>query len=741
MEAQYPSLNIRMPVKEGFSYLAPIAVAIAGYELDVHRDDPAFWLSLVSQKDKEKVEMLQEQLQQGEIHRGPHRIRWKHKEGYIVGTELWLIPVYREGSSLIAIEAIARDITKLEKIEKELLARNKELEVLNQIAYSDETAISINGFLSFSLEILLSVSEASEGGIYLLEENDIRLEICSNGFDDRLGRETIRQAELAAEEDFFSWVCGNPPGNWLVIPIKEFHQCTGYCLLVSPLDRDLTTAENKRLLKTALSGIGDALSRKRAEKRLRFTEERYLGIVESIEDGYYELDTRGRFLFLNQAFSAMLGFPKNELLKKKIEDFCLNWEDFEKAGTTVFESGKGLKGLAVTLKAKKGALFVEISLTPIMDRNGAVQGLRGFVRDITEKKKLKDSLQEAEEKIDYLHTYDYLTGLYNRSFFEKALLEMEKAGCFPVSVITCDVDGLKLINDTLGHNTGNELLKTAGKIIKKPAQNIAVVARIGGDEFAVLLPACSEDKAEEYRKKILEEVENYNRRFVEMPLSLSIGVATTANSLQSSIDVFRNADNNMYRDKLQRSASVRSTLVRALMVTLAERDFITGGHAGRLQEMVTMLGKAAGLQVHELNDLILLSQVHDIGKVGVSDSILFKPGKLTPYEWEKMKKHSEIGFRIAQSSPELSPIAEMILQHHEWWDGSGYPRGLKGDQIHIYSRILAIVDAYDAMTSKRPYREPRSHREALLELRKCKGQQFDPHLVDLFFECLSAAHL
>ena len=96
MEAQYPSLNIRMPVKEGFSYLAPIAVAIAGYELDVHRDDPAFWLSLVSQKDKEKVEMLQEQLQQGEIHRGPHRIRWKHKEGYIVGTELWLIPVYRK---------------------------------------------------------------------------------------------------------------------------------------------------------------------------------------------------------------------------------------------------------------------------------------------------------------------------------------------------------------------------------------------------------------------------------------------------------------------------------------------------------------------------------------------------------------------------------------------------------------------------------------------------------------------
>ena len=173
----------------------------------------------------------------------------------------------------------------------------------------------------------------------------------------------------------------------------------------------------------------------------------------------------------------------------------------------------------------------------------------------------------------------------------------------------------------------------------------------------------------------------------------------------------------------------------ALMATLA-KVFITGGHATRLQEMVVLLGEAAGLQVHELNDLILLSQVHDIGKVGISDSILFKPGKLTSEEWEQMKKHSEIGYRIASSSPELSHIAELILQHHEWWNGNGYPRGLKGEKIHICSRILAIVDAYDAMISKRPYREPCSHKEALLELKRCKGSQFDPFLVDLFIQCL-----
>lgn len=736
MHTRNSSLNIRLPVKDGFSYFAPIAVAIAGYDGEMHRADPTFWLSLVYQEDRDKMVRLQEQLQQGEIPRGPHRVRWQHREGYLVSTELWLIPVYREESSLIAVEAVARDITRQEKIERELLARNRELEVLNQIAYSDETATSITSFLSFSLEIFLSVSGASEGGIYLLEENSLNLEVCSSGFNEQLGREIIQQLNGSAGEDFFSMVCGNPPVNCLAIPLKEFNHYTGYCLLLSLPGGNLDTPENKRLLPAALCGIGDILSRKRVEEKLRFSEERYLEIVESIKEGYYELDSKGCFTFLNQAFSVMLGLSKGELLEKKFEVLLVDGEEFAKSSKKVLQTGVGIKELVCSVKAKNGLRFLETSLLPVRDFRGKIKGLCGVARDITERKKAEILLKEAEKKVDYLQKYDRLTGLYNRFFFEETLSRLDKKNCFPVSMITVDIDGLKLINDTLGHNIGNELLKAAGNIVKAPFQSGEVVARIGGDEFAVILPSSTKEDAEQYRRKILEIAEKYNRRLAKIPLSLSTGVATSGAVSQSLADVFREADNNMYRDKLKRSAGARSTIVRALMATLAERDFITGGHATRLQEMVVLLGEAAGLQVHELNDLILLSQVHDIGKVGISDSILFKPGKLTSEEWEQMKKHSEIGYRIASSSPELSHIAELILQHHEWWNGNGYPRGLKGEKIHICSRILAIVDAYDAMISKRPYREPCSHKEALLELKRCKGSQFDPFLVDLFIQCL-----
>jgi len=216
----------------------------------------------------------------------------------------------------------------------------------------------------------------------------------------------------------------------------------------------------------------------------------------------------------------------------------------------------------------------------------------------------------------------------------------------------------------------------------------------------------------------------------------SLGAATgrAGNPLSS---VYRQADTNMYRDKLNRSAVVRHNIVQALMTTLAERDFISEGHVHRLQELVAMLGTALNLKHHEMNNLNLLAQVHDIGKVGVPDNILLKPGKLTPDEWEAVKRHCEIGYRIACSSPELSSVAELILHHHEWWNGNGYPQGLKGEEIHICSRILAIADAYDAMVSGRPYRAPRTPEEALEELEKFKGIQFDPYLVDVFVELMS----
>jgi HD-GYP domain-containing protein (c-di-GMP phosphodiesterase class II) len=202
-------------------------------------------------------------------------------------------------------------------------------------------------------------------------------------------------------------------------------------------------------------------------------------------------------------------------------------------------------------------------------------------------------------------------------------------------------------------------------------------------------------------------------------------------------DIFREADNNMYREKLHRKQSIRSAIVQALMKALEARDFITEGHAERLQSVVAAVGESMGMSDSKLVDLRLLAQFHDIGKVGVPDRILFKPGPLTREEYAEMQRHSEIGHRIAQSAPDLVPIADWILKHHEWWNGEGYPLGLAGEEIPLECRILAIADAYDAMTSDRPYRKAMGHEEALMELGKKAGTQFDPKLVQIVLMLLN----
>jgi HD-GYP domain-containing protein (c-di-GMP phosphodiesterase class II) len=193
----------------------------------------------------------------------------------------------------------------------------------------------------------------------------------------------------------------------------------------------------------------------------------------------------------------------------------------------------------------------------------------------------------------------------------------------------------------------------------------------------------------------------------------------------------------MYREKLHQSKSTRSAIVQALVKAMEARDFNTEGHAERLLVLVSELGKALGLPKQRLDDLRLFAKFHDIGKVGTPDSILFKPGPLTMSELIEMRRHCEIGHRIAQSAPDLALIADWILKHHEWWSGEGYPLGLKGEEIPLECRMLSLADAYDAMTSDRPYRKALSQKAAVNEIKRCAGTQFDPKLARKFIKILN----
>ncbi|MHB8126229.1 MAG: diguanylate cyclase domain-containing protein [Desulfitobacteriaceae bacterium] len=344
--------------------------------------------------------------------------------------------------------------------------------------------------------------------------------------------------------------------------------------------------------------------------------------------------------------------------------------------------------------------------------------------------KLLLELRQMEDKLRYLGQHDQLTGLYNRAFFYEELQRYE-ALCFnPVGLIVCDVDGLKLINDSLGHNAGDMLLTEAASVIKKCFRDGDIVARIGGDEFIALLPNSSNSIVEDGYQRIQNAVTNYNLSKPLIPLSISVGFSVGNDPSTTMNELFKEADTNMYRQKLNNSRSARGDIVRCLMKTARAKD-INDKHTN-LPELVALLGKASGLSERNLVELDLLVKFHDIGNVSIPDHILFNQESLLPGELIEIQRHCEIGYRIALSVPELVPIADWILKHHECWNGKGYPLGLKGIDIPPECRILAICDGYIAMTSNLPSRKVLSHQDALLELKSLAGTYYDPELIEKF---------
>jgi len=351
-----------------------------------------------------------------------------------------------------------------------------------------------------------------------------------------------------------------------------------------------------------------------------------------------------------------------------------------------------------------------------------------IVMDITERK-------EAEKKLKYLSSHDKLTGLYNRSHIEEEIARLDTERQLPLSIAMGDVNALKLINDAFGYRNGDKLLVKVGKILKKCYRKEDIIARWGGDEFLVLLPKTSEEDAVKLLDRVREACERTTNQ--KIPASVSIGISTKTIKAQNIQDIIKEAEDRMYQHKLTESKSIHSSIIASLKATLWERSHETEEHGRRLKELSLKLGRVAELAPNELDELALLSTLHDMGKIGIEDSILAKPGKLTKKEWEVMKRHPEIGYKIAQSSPQLLQIADGILYHHEWWDGTGYPHGLTGENIPLISRIIAIADAYDVMTHNRVYKKAVTKKEAIKEVKRYSGTQFDPGLVKKFIKIVS----
>ncbi len=454
--------------------------------------------------------------------------------------------------------------------------------------------------------------------------------------------------------------------------------------------------------------------------------------LESIGDAVISTDLNKNVVFLNKVAQSVTGWTQeeacgetvynvfniiNEHTRKRENDII---EQVMESGTTHMLANHTI----LTTKDGKEVL-IEDSAAPILNERSKCIGVVIVFRDYSER-------WERLKRIEYLSFHDDLTGLYNRRFYEEDIKRIDTKRNLPLSLIMGDVNGLKLINDSFGHKVGDELLTKAAEVIKQICRSDDIAARLGGDEFVIALPKTNAIQAAEVITRIKQRLSL--ERINGLEISISFGYETKTDDNQDFGDIFKNTENHMYRHKIYESSSMRSETINLVKNALFAKNLREHIHSETVSQLCVTLSEKMGFDEDGINQMRLAGLMHDIGKIGIADNILNKLGKLDAYEYAEIKKHPEIGYRILRSVNEFSEISDFVLQHQEKWDGTGYPQGLKGEKIKIEARMIAVADSYDAMTTQRTYSTARNQKDALNELTRCSGTQFDPGIVKIFVE-------
>ncbi len=425
-----------------------------------------------------------------------------------------------------------------------------------------------------------------------------------------------------------------------------------------------------------------------------------------------------RFLHANDYYEVITGLRKQDIIgktaKEIIPDIEPSWiENYAQVLKT---------GQTQTFEDYSRALgkYYRVVTYPLKDHQFVV-----IAEDITLRK-------EYQDKILYASQHDFLTKLPNRRYLDEKMKTLNHAMYYPLIISMVDIDGLKLINDTYGHVAGDEVIIKISEVLTKYWEHDGFVARIGGDEFMIISPQTTIEAFKLKRDVVLEELTHM--RVNDIPISLSFGVAVKTTNSDMIEDIIVKAENDMYSKKTLHNQSSRNQVITALFNSLKEKYNEERVHSDRVSQYCLAMGKKMNLTYSEVLELELAGRMHDIGKITIPDHILKKPGKLTEDEWQVMKSHTTNGYQILRSADKYTRLADYALTHHERWDGKGYPKGLKQEEIPFFSRIIGICDAYEAMTSDRPYRKAMSKEYAINELKNCSGSQFDPHLVKIFIE-------
>lgn len=475
--------------------------------------------------------------------------------------------------------------------------------------------------------------------------------------------------------------------------------------------------------KQYFAGVGiDVTEWKQLHERLH----KYRILAEHSKDAMLFVDQKGNILEANNAAVEIYGYTYAELMSMTILDLRKSSDRAEAIAQMELADQEGI--IFDTRHYLKDGTPIHVEVSSQGTTLGDRRVLLSIIRDVTDRKKREDENR-------FLSYHDPLTELYNRRFYEEEIQRLDTERNLPISIIIGDVNGLKIVNDAFGHDVGDQLLREAAKAIQSACRKDDIVARWGGDEFVILLPKTTSDEAEKVVSRIKESYGNVLVNAIRM--SISFGWDTKKESGENILKVLKSAEDIMYKHKVIENEGMRSNTIKTIINTLHEKNPREEQHSKRVSQICQDIGRAIGLSEIEISRLRLVGLLHDIGKIGIAEEILNKPGKLTDSEWEDLKRHPEIGYRILNSSYEMVELADCILAHHERWDGKGYPKGLKGEAIPLVARIIALADSYDAMISERPYRVSLTEEQAREEIRKNSGSQFDANLAEVFVKILA----
>ncbi len=662
-------------------------------------------------------------------------------------------------NGLTGVGAYVTDITEArqnEKKQEKVAYRHRILADMLSRSFESRQAQ-----LDYVLHEALKLSESQHGYIYLYDEKKRRfflnswtkgvMEACSikgskNGTsldETGLWGEVVRQRKPIIVNDFEKpnpMKKGYPEGH---VPLKRFMSVPviidDQIVAVIGLANKTGEYDDEDVYETILlmSGVWNAVVRREAQEKLYLERNRYHQTLLSIGDGVMVVDKDGRIEMLNPVAEELIGWSQESAIGMPYKEvFALS---HEQAGMKIkdpiedalkTQSVQEMENHAILTSKDGKRYYLEDSAAPIIDETGATIGVVLVFRNVTEKK-------EQQQEIEYLSFHDSLTGLFNRRFFEEEMRRLDTLRNLPVSIIIGDINNLKLTNDVFGHAYGDMLLKRLAVVLRKVCRADDIIARWGGDEFSLLLPKTGISEAWQIVARIREEFSKERIQAVKGSISMGAAVKTgMEDNIQEAVD---KAEEEMYLNKVMEHSEVMKGTLHTIVQMLHDNSPREKEHANRVSRLCQAMGKKLSMTENEVKTLQDAGFLHDIGKVVLDSKLLENYYNLSAQEWNEIKRHPVVGYRILNAFDDMVDLAQIVLAHQERWDGSGYPKGLKGEEIPKASRIIALAESYERKRSGAENRAPVSKEEAIEAIRQNRGKHFDPELTDLFVDIMESA--